>query len=1096
MAFRRLICMLAMGLLALGMIPAVIHAVAYVNLGLNKTVTTGSGSFCAGSETAAHALDGNPSTKWCGLSSTDRMTIDLGALYIVGQFVLTNAGTESANYITRDYEIQTSTDGVSWVSAVQVTNNTANVVTHDVAPVVARYIQLIVTAPNQANGGLIRIYEFAVNGDPAVAIAETPTILTPPAGAVVKVGDPSPTVGITASVGDGGTLSYQWYSNSSNSASGGTAISGAQSASFQAPTNLAGTTYYYAVVTNTNTGAMEQIAAITSNVVAVEVKSARGLLRPVGSWTSKGPNAATVTELTYGVRLGYDITSTSASWEFKAIATETADIYYRWRHFGLHSWYMATAGLTAFVERDGVRTTTTVLYSGSVNDLFERTGNSVFHVNAGDTYGFIVSGQNADASRIIRGSLDVQTSPRIQPVVTGTPGQNGWYKSDVGLSWTLTEPAGEPITTVGCEPVSLTADTGSAGSNYSCSASSLGGGASSESVTIKRDTAPPVTTVNGMTLTATDTGSGVAATYYTVDGGTQQNGTQISFSSPGAHSVTYWSVDSAGNTESPQSQTITWKLEEVGFQASTESPTNQNVLLTLVFPTNAVLQQYSLEQALWYTYSGSLTLTENRTIYARYQTSQGFWSSVASYEVDNIDKVPPALPIFSLSTTAPAQSVTVTIEFSADTVDRRYQLWGDYDSPYTGPFTLYSNRTISAYATDAAGNFSQSVFYVTNIDRTPPVVTARINGGASWTMDTEVLLTFDDGDTGATQMRFYYDGVSWSDWETYAASRLYTLPSGDGLKTVYMQFQDEFGNLSQTFSQSITLDTISPTGNMQVNEGAAHTASYAVTLALDDEESGAVSMQFSDDLEVWSEWEAFRESVAYTLTNGEGEKRVYARLKDAAGNVSETFDASIAVDLPPVITIGYYDSAKPTNQDIVVSATVDDGTLNTSSYTFEGNGSFEFVATDSVGNVTRVTVTIANIDKVAPVTTVALAKDPETKHVTVTFNVQDDSASTSIYFVDGVELTGSPVLLKKQGAHTITYWSVDIAGNVELEQTTIVIVDILPKGPDGLFRLNDMIPLINNGTLPQLDLNGDGVFDQLDLYMMLAAVQPIFLPRD
>lgn len=54
-------------------------------------------------------------------------------------------------------------------------------------------------------------------------------------------------------------------------------------------------------------------------------------------------------------------------------------------------------------------------------------------------------------------------------------------------------------------------------------------------------------------LTATDNagGSGVATTYYKLDGGAQTAGSTASTSVLGAHSLEYWSVDNAGNAESP-----------------------------------------------------------------------------------------------------------------------------------------------------------------------------------------------------------------------------------------------------------------------------------------------------------------------------------------------------------------------------------------------------------------------------------------------------------------------------------------------------------------------------------------------------------------
>ncbi|MCX6363493.1 MAG: hypothetical protein NTW58_04875, partial [Actinobacteria bacterium] len=60
-------------------------------------------------------------------------------------------------------------------------------------------------------------------------------------------------------------------------------------------------------------------------------------------------------------------------------------------------------------------------------------------------------------------------------------------------------------------------------------------------------------TAQTVTLTATDAGSGVAGTSYSIDGGpTLAYSDPFTVSAPGSHAVTYFSTDKSGNAEPPQ----------------------------------------------------------------------------------------------------------------------------------------------------------------------------------------------------------------------------------------------------------------------------------------------------------------------------------------------------------------------------------------------------------------------------------------------------------------------------------------------------------------------------------------------------------------
>ena len=114
------------------------------------------------------------------------------------------------------------------------------------------------------------------------------------------------------------------------------------------------------------------------------------------------------------------------------------------------------------------------------------------------------------------------------------------------------------------------------------------------------------------------------------------------------------------------------------------------------------------------------------------------------------------------------------------------------------------------------------------------------------------------------------------------------------------------------------------------------------------------------------------DAVNWTLQNSDTTNALYTVIYEnhqfVIGGANGTL---ITIDppdtIPPIITIGNY-TTTPTNQDITVTATTNEGTLNEAFHIFTENGSFDFVATDSAGNVTKKTVTINNIDKTANTT--------------------------------------------------------------------------------------------------------------------------------
>lgn len=112
------------------------------------------------------------------------------------------------------------------------------------------------------------------------AVAVRPTITKEPEDAEYMVGDAAQALAVEAAVNDGGTLSYQWYKNTSNSTVGGTIIENGDCANYTPSTAEEGISYYYCIVTNTKGSATETAA---SRAAKVTVAKGNGDDRPSAS---------------------------------------------------------------------------------------------------------------------------------------------------------------------------------------------------------------------------------------------------------------------------------------------------------------------------------------------------------------------------------------------------------------------------------------------------------------------------------------------------------------------------------------------------------------------------------------------------------------------------------------------------------------------------------------------------------------------------------------------------------------------------------------------------------------------------------------------
>ncbi|MHB0976505.1 MAG: OmpL47-type beta-barrel domain-containing protein, partial [Candidatus Aquicultorales bacterium] len=475
----------------------------------------------------------------------------------------------------------------------------------------------------------------------------------------------------------------------------------------------------------------------------------------------------------------------------------------------------------------------------------------------------------------------------------------------------------------------------------------------------------------------------------------------------GQHTLYYYSVDNAGNTEALKSQV---------FKADTSGPTG----LGLISPADGAsvntvnpvlgwsaasdsasgLASYELyiDGSLNKTLGASETtatpnapLTEgSHTWYVKAIDNAGNSTTSSTYTL-TVDAGPPTTAL-STSPAAPdgidgwfVTSPTITL--TASEPGSTYYSW----TSSSGPWTAYSapiaapegQNTLYYYSVDTAGNDETVKSEPLKVDTADPATSlttdpAAPDGANGWfsTMPSVTL----SGEAGAT-VYYQWDGTGGA-WTTYAAP----FNGLEGDHTLYYYSVDQAGNAEAHNSRQIKVDTGSPSSTITVPaNGATLTGSaYTVTGTADNGASGVSLVEISINGGAW---------------------------QAATGTASWTYSWTLPAD----------------------------GSYTIRSRATDGSGSQE---TPGPG----VTVTVDNSD---PVTT--LTNDPATPdgangwYVTIpTATLSVSEPATTYYQWDstsGAWTTYGGAFSVPSGAHTLYYYSVDSIGNTEPTQNHEFKVD-------------------------------------------------------
>ena len=454
-----------------------------------------------------------------------------------------------------------------------------------------------------------------------------------------------------------------------------------------------------------------------------------------------------------------------------------------------------------------------------------------------------------------------------------------------------------------------------------------------------------------------DNGSGAVATYFRINGGAWQTGTQFPLAGDGAYDVAFYSVDAAGNTETP----ITGQVK-----IDTVAPGSPSGLATAPAGwsrTNAFTAQWTSPSDLSgvsgaYVKLGDLSGggapagPKDGTPVAQIQRIDGLavpgegayrlylWLRDAAGNVDH--KTAPANgPVLRYDATAPATTVQVqgqaglngwwlgpvsvtlnAADGASGIASLHYRLdngaWQVTNkNTATISITQADKHVVEYYAEDVAGNLEAMQQYTARLDFTPPPAPAlvrvlpdgwtRFNSfHIEWTTVTDLsnisgaYVKFDTAPSSATDGTFYSGSTQIND----------VLAPAEGRHAVYFWLRDGAGNAdvgsvvaipdSVWYDGTPPASTITPTSASGLNGWYVEPVTFEVSAT--DAASGLLEVHYQiDNGPVRSALEAALgartlATAARFVVSDDGQHRVLIWTVDRAGNSEAPHVYDVAID--------------------------------------------------------------------------------------------------------------------------------------------------------------------------------------------------------
>ncbi len=354
-------------------------------------------------------------------------------------------------------------------------------------------------------------------------------------------------------------------------------------------------------------------------------------------------------------------------------------------------------------------------------------------------------------------------------------------------------------------------------------------------------------------------------------------------------------------------------------------------------------------------------------------------TSEVSISIKNIDKEGPKTSVSYSELEATNKDITVTI--TSDEPMKKLEGWNLSEDKLSMTKKYTENVTETVTVSDELGNTSEVSISINNIDKTPAKVTVSYNPDTKTTRDVVVTLTSD-------KPMQVIDG-----WTRSSDRKSMTKTYTENMKETVV-VKDRVGNETEVNIHVTQIDREGPKTNVSYSETEATNKDVTVTITSDEPMKKLEGWDLSEDKLSMSK--DYAENVTETIT-----------VSDELGNTSEVSISIKNIDKEGPKTSVSYSETEATNKDVTVTITSDEPMKKlegwdlsedklTMTKKYAENVTETITVSDELGNTGEVSISINNIDKEGPKTSVSYSETNATnKGVTVTITSDEPMKEVS-----------------------------------------------------------------------------------------------------